>query len=113
MRALLLVPAIVSTLLFGAHLLRSGWAAAAIMVAISPLLLLVRRSLATIALEALLLLGAFEWVRTLVLLVERRQTAGLPYLRMAAILGAVALLTAISAPLLERWRRRPAVEARA
>lgn len=106
MRRLLPTPAILSALLLGAHLLRVGWTAAAIVVALSPLLLLARHPVAIRALEAVLALGAFEWLRTLLLLVVRRQAADLPYLRLTAILGTVALLTAASVPLLERWRRR-------
>lgn len=105
MRVLLLIPAIVSALLLGAHLMRAGWLPLALAVALLPFLLLFRRSLGVFALEAALALGALEWLRTLFVLVERRQAAGLPFLRLVAILGAVALLAALSVPLLERWRR--------
>ena len=106
MRRLLLIPAILSALLLGAHLLRAGWTVAAIVVALAPLLLLTHHPVWIRALEAVLVLGALEWLRTLLQLVGRRQAAELPYLRLAAILGGVALLAAVSVPLLERWRRR-------
>lgn len=107
MRAFLLIPAILSTLLLGAHLLRAGWLPLAIAVALSPLLLLVRGGRGVVALQAALVVAALEWIRALFVLVGARQAAGLPYLRLSAILGAVALLAALSVPLLGRWRRRP------
>jgi hypothetical protein len=108
MSRLLLIPGVLSALLLAAHLLRAGWTAAAIAVVLSPLLLLTRRPVWIRTLEALLVLGALEWLRTLVQLIGRRQAAELPYLRLAAILGGVALLAALSVPLLEQWRRRTA-----
>lgn len=105
MRFLLTIPAILSALLLGAHLMRAGWLPLALFVALLPLLLLTGRSRWVLALEGVLVLGALEWLRTLFVLVGHRQAAGLPYLRLAAILGGVALLAALSTPLLERWRQ--------
>ena len=47
--------------------------------------------------QAALLLGAVEWVRTLVDLVALRTQAGQPVLRLVLILGGVALVTGLSA----------------
>jgi hypothetical protein len=44
-----------------------------------------------------LVAGAVEWLLTLWRLVEMRQAMGQPYARLAAILAAVALFTALSA----------------
>jgi hypothetical protein len=44
-----------------------------------------------------LLVGAVEWLRTLAVLAAQRIAAGQPWLRLAVILGAVALLTAAAA----------------
>jgi len=104
-RFFLTIPAILSALLLGAHLMRIGWLPLAVVVALLPLLLLTGRSRWVVALEVVLVLGALEWLRTLLVLVGHRQAAGLPYLRLTAILGGIALLAAIAAPLLERWRR--------
>ena len=53
----------------------------------------------------LLLLGAFEWLRTLAGILEMRRVLGQPWQRMAVILGAVALVTALSAWAAGRWSR--------
>jgi hypothetical protein len=45
----------------------------------------------------LLILAGLEWVRTTVALVSRRQEAEEPWIRLAVILGAVALFTVASA----------------
>jgi len=107
MRALLLVPAVLSALLLGAHLMRAGWLPLAIAVALSPLLLFVRGGRGVVVLQVALAAAALEWLRALFVLVGVRQAAGQPYLRLSLILGAVALLAALSVPLLGRWRRRP------
>jgi nitric oxide reductase large subunit len=60
-------------------------------------LLFVPRRWAARCLQAGLLLGTVEWARTTAELVAQRQSAHLPWLRMAAILGAVALATAACA----------------
>lgn len=105
MRAFLLVPAILSALLLGAHLMRAGWLPLAIAAALLPLVLFLRRGRGVVVLQIALALGALEWLRALVVLAGERQAAGAPFLRLTAILGAVALLAAASIPLLGRWRR--------
>ena len=64
--------------------------------ALSPLILLVRHPLARRVLSILLLAGALEWVRTLLVQVSMRRAMGAPWGRLALILGAVALFTAAS-----------------
>jgi hypothetical protein len=92
---------VTSTLGLGAHVLRQGWFVAAVLIAASPLLLLFDGRWPARVLQALLGLGALEWVRTTLVLVGSRQAAGAPYLRLVAILGTVATLTALSAALLQ------------
>jgi hypothetical protein len=101
----LLAPAL-SAVLLAAHFLRAGQAAG---VAASLVLLAVlavpRRWAARVA-QAALLLGAAEWIRTLVLLVVERREAHAPYARLAVILAAVAVGTAASALVFESPRLR-------
>ena len=104
MTLLKLLPAILSALLLGAHLFRAGLTPLSYLVALSPLLLLVRNPWVSRGMQILLVLGALEWVRTVVLLVGRRQESGEPWTRLALILGGVALFTAVSALLLARSR---------
>lgn len=110
MQAVRLVPVLLSFVVLAAHFSRAGEAALAGVVLASPLLLVLRRRWVTRALQLVLALGALEWVRTTVRLVDLRRAHGLPYLRLAAILGAVAAVTLLSALLVEAWwraRRRP------
>ena len=106
MKALRIAAVVTSTLVLGAHVLRQGWLVAAVLIAASPLLLLLDGRWPTRVLQALLGLGALEWVRATVVLAGLRLAAGAPYLRLVAILGTVAILTAVSAALLQAWPSR-------
>lgn len=85
---------ILSALLFGAHLLRGGHLALAVAVAVAPALLLFRSLWATRVVRTVLAVAALEWLRTLWTLVDLRNGQGLPFTRLAIILGAVAAVTA-------------------
>jgi len=101
----LLVP-ILSALLLGAHFLRAGqWAGVGASLGLLVLLTIPRRWAARAA-QAALLLGAAEWLRTLVRLVEERREEHAAYVRLAVILGAVAALTAASALVFRSRRMR-------
>jgi hypothetical protein len=94
--ARLLGPAL-ALLLLAAHFARAtAWLPAVVSLALIGLLA-VPRPWAARLLQAALVLGALEWVRTLWLLAAARAAAGTPWLRMALILGAVSLLTLASA----------------
>ena len=97
MNALRLTPVVVSALVLGAHFFRAGEVALALGCVLALGLLAVPRAWAARTLQAGLLLGALEWARTAVLLVAIRQDHGMPWLRLAAILGAVAVFTLLSA----------------
>jgi hypothetical protein len=109
-RILRIASVFLAALLIGAHLLRAGWFPLALVAFHLPLLLASGRAWAVRGVQAGLALAVFEWLRTLVVLVDARQAAGQSWLRMAAILGAVIALTAASIWLLEGWRR-PAAKA--
>ena len=101
----LLAPAL-SALLLAAHFLRSGqWAGFAVSLGLL-VVLAVPRQWAARAAQAALLLGAAEWLRTLIELVAERRGEQAPYVRLAVILGTVAALTAASAVLFESRRLR-------
>ena len=105
MRHLLLIPIVLSALTLGAHLLRGGQLPLALVAVALPLLLVPRSVAALRLLQGLLLLGAFEWVRTLFGILEQRRAFGQPWHRLAVILGAVALVTALSALAAGYWQR--------
>ena len=86
-----------SFLLLGAHFLRDG---AMVGVAASLLmigLLLLRRPWVARLAQAALVAAAVVWFLTLYELAQMRMSLGLPYLRMAVILGSVAVVALLSA----------------
>jgi len=97
MNLLRLLPVILSTLLLAAHFYRAGLVVLVIIVLLSPLVLIIPKPWAARIIQATLVLGGIEWIRTLIELVRMRQTMGAPWMRLALILGIVALLTAASA----------------
>lgn len=105
MRHLLLFPIVLSALTLGAHLLRAGHPFLMLVAAALPFLLVPRSVAALRLLQGLLLLGACEWLRALAEIREMRRLLGQPWQRMAVILGAVALVTALSAWAAGSWSR--------
>lgn len=89
--------------ILAAHFYRAmEWIGFGVTVALLPLLF-VRAPWAARVLQAALALGALEWLRTAAALIAVRQSMGQPYTRLAIILGAVALATALCA-LIFQWR---------
>lgn len=111
---LLLLPAMLSFLLFAAHWLRPG---NLFLVALSLLmipLLWIPRPWMRRTVQVLLLIAALEWLRTTWDIAQSRMEAGDPWLRAAVILLAVTLFNLLAAFLLQlpratRWytRRNP------
>jgi hypothetical protein len=97
MKILKLLPVILSMLLLGAHFYRAGHLLLAIAALLSLGLLCIRRPQAIWLMQGLLLAGAAEWLATAIRLVTDRQAQGLPWLRLALILGTVAFCTLLSA----------------
>lgn len=108
MTALLLTPVVLSLLVLAAHFLRDGHLALVALVLALIALLPVRRPWVPRVLQLVLVLAAAEWVRTLVQLRSFRIALGQPHGRMTAILGGVALFTALAALVFQapRLRRR-------
>lgn len=104
MNLLLLAAPILSFLLLGAHFMREGaWLLVAACIGFA-LLLAWRTRWAARLVQLALALGAIEWMWTALVLVQERMAEGRPWLRLAMILGGVALFTAASA-LVPMWRR--------
>lgn len=91
-----LLPVILSFLLLGAHFYRAGWLPVAVLCAGLPLLLFMRATWVPRLFQALLVLGALEWLRALYGFAAMRIAFGEPWTRLALILGAVALFTGLS-----------------
>lgn len=97
MIVLRLVPILVSALLLGAHFFRSGSILLVILALLIPVVLLIKRPWAARLVQLSMIIGAAEWVRTLLVLVADRQADGETWTRLAVILGLVAAFTAASA----------------
>ena len=92
-----LLPVLICTLLLGAHFYRAGYTGLVIVVAVSPLVLFMRQPFAARIMQVILIAGGVEWVRTTIQFVMMRQSMGMPWIRLAVILGAVSLITFLSA----------------
>jgi len=105
------IPMILSCLILAAHHSRGGEPGLIGLWLTLPFALFFKRRWIDRAIQLMLLAGAFEWGMTVKIIIEVRQMVGLPYLRMALILGGVTLFTALSGLLLEtagRKKRLPA-----
>ncbi|MDY0062446.1 MAG: 4Fe-4S binding protein [Myxococcota bacterium] len=96
-----LIPLLLLFGLLGAHFFRAGEPGLLTVCLLTPLLLLVRRRWAARLVQAALLAGGAVWADTLGVLIRVRVATGQPWLRLAVILGGVALLTAAGALLLQ------------
>jgi hypothetical protein len=91
------LPVVLSALALAAHFFRSRQVSLVALSLALPLLLLARRRWSARTVQAGLVLGSLEWVRTLANFAGQRMEVGRPWGRLAVILGAVAALTALSA----------------
>jgi len=101
MSVLLLIPVILSLLVLGAHCIRLNSLPLAAACLVLIFLLSVPRQWVMRLIQAVLVIGSCEWLRTTVVLYHERQAGGGPWMRMVVILAAVALITAGSAALFE------------
>lgn len=101
----LLAP-ILALVLLGASLLRAGDTLLLAGCAVLLLLLAVPRPWAARVVQLALLAAALRWLWLTWLLASMRAAMGIPYLRMVAILGAVAALTLLAALVFRSARLR-------
>ena len=111
-----LLPVILSFLLLAAHFLRTWNLPVVAAILVLPFLLLIRRPWVVRLSQVVLFIGAFEWLRTMLVSYNQRQETGEPWLRMVIILGGVMLFTLLSglvfaAPRLRRRYGREISEA--
>jgi len=92
-----LIPVILSFLLLSAHFYRAGLFPLVILALVFMFFLFIRGKWVARLSQVFLVIGALEWVRTLLGLVEMRQAMSMPWIRLAVILGLVALFTGLSA----------------
>ena len=106
MSFVLLVPALLSLIVLGAHCMRIGMPYLMVIpVAALVLLLWPRRWVARLV-QTTLVLGALEWLRATIGYVSIRMGLDMPWMRLALILGSVALFTLLSALVFRTQRLR-------
>jgi hypothetical protein len=108
MMAFGMVAVVLSFSVLAAHFLRDGSVVMVAVCLLLPVLLFFPRKGAARVVQAALVLGTIEWIRTLVTIVQERMAAGVPYTRTMIILAVVAALTLASALVfrMPRMRRR-------
>lgn len=101
-----LIAPIIAFLLLGASFLRAGDTMLVAACGLLLLLLFVPRPWAARIAQLALALAALRWLWLTWMLAGARAAAGVPYARMVAILGAVALLTLLAALVFRAARLR-------
>ena len=96
MNLLRLIPVILSFALLAAHFYRSGQVVLSAVCVAMLFFLFFRKSWVPRLFQVLLVLGALEWLRSLYYLAAMRIAWDQPWTRLAIILSAVALFTALS-----------------
>ncbi|MCP4131967.1 MAG: hypothetical protein GY754_13400 [bacterium] len=97
MNVLKLIPVFISFLLLGAHFFRTGLLPFVVLCMVLSFFLFVKEAWAARLLQIFLIIGAYEWVRTLLTFTDERLAMGRPWIRLVIILGMVALFTGLSA----------------
>ena len=96
MNILRLLPVFISFLLLAAHFMRAGQTVLVVVLLLLLPLLLLKKFCVPWVMQFTLLLGALEWLRTIMFVAQIRMDQGMPWTRMAVILSVVALFTALS-----------------
>jgi len=91
---------ILSFLILAAHFSRAGNSVLTILCMLVPLLLFIKRRWILLVFQILLYCGVFVWINTIIQIASDRIDLGQPWIRMAIILGVLALITGLSGVLL-------------
>jgi hypothetical protein len=91
-----LVPVVLSLLLLGAHFSRIDAGFLVVLPVILLALLFVRKPWSVRVVQGALILGGFEWVRSMLGYISVRQETGEDWARLAIILSVVGLFTILS-----------------
>ncbi|OQX95095.1 hypothetical protein B6I21_07220 [candidate division KSB1 bacterium 4572_119] len=96
-----LLPVIFSSIMIAAHFSRAAYGVLAIVCLLLPLILFIKKRWVARAYQVLLVLGGLVWIQSLVHYAKIRSAMGESWLRLAIILGVIALFTALSALVFE------------
>ena len=89
-----------SYLLLAAHFSRLDMTVLSIISLLIPFLLFIKKSWVLILLQVGCYIAALEWIRTAFFYIEIRESRGDDWMRLAFILAAIAIITALSGVLL-------------
>jgi low affinity Fe/Cu permease len=109
MLKILILP-ILSSVLLAAHFSRIQMDWLAIIVLLFPLILLVKRRWVLRIYQVYLIAGAIIWIERLLYLRSIRIDDGQPWIRLSIILGAVAVITLLSAFFLQNKKVKSAYQ---
>ena len=101
---LLFFPVVLSALLLVAHFKKAGLIPLVILSLLIPLSLFIRKNMVAKIVQIMLILGAIEWIRTTIVIINKRLANGEDWIRVAIILGTVAIFTFCSGMLFS-WSR--------
>ncbi len=101
-----LIPVLFSTVLMSAHFSRAQNNGLALVCLLLPLLLLIRKRWVADIFQILLITGAIIWFESMFGYIQLRQETGRPWVRLAIILGAVAVFTGLSALVFRKKKLR-------
>ncbi len=93
MNILRLLPVILAFALLAAHFSRADMLPAVAVSLATPFLLLIRKPWIARSIQVLLIIGAAEWIRSMLGYIQVRKEIGEDWTRLAIILVAVAVLT--------------------
>jgi len=92
-----LLPVILSFLILGAHFSRDSQPVLMLIALVFPFLLLIKKPWVPKLLQIALILGAFEWLRSMYFYVQAYIEREQSWTKLALIIGGVALFTLLSA----------------
>ena len=91
---------IITSLILSAHFLRDSNLLLTLVYILLPFVLMIKKRLALLLVQGMAYAGGIIWINTLIKIAQRRISYGEPWIRMAVILGAVALFTILAGLLL-------------
>ena len=92
-----LLPVIFSFLILSAHFSRGNLFVLSIICLLIPFLLFIKHGWVVRLIQIVLIIGSLEWIRSMFIYINQRQTLDEPYVRLVIIIGIVALFTGLSA----------------
>ena len=92
-----LLPVVFSFLLLSAHFSRIDLFVLSIICLLIPFLLFIKHGWVVRLTQIVLIIGSLEWIRSMFIYINQRQTLDEPYVRLVIIIGIVALFTGLSA----------------